>query len=137
MPLHNADIAVRFRKLADLLEIGGANEFHVRTYRNAASTVAGLPCDASAMVGENEDLCDLPGIGEDLAGNLIGLVDREKLESFGAHAPSGQFGSYFIVLIGRTVLACGPISLSSACTTNSTLSRCCRSSKLPSTTLLR
>ena len=46
-------------------------------------------------------------------------------------------GSNSIVPIRRTVLACGPMALSPVCTTSSTGSRGCRSSKLPSVTLLR
>lgn len=34
--VHNAEIAALFARLADLLEIEGANRFRVRAYRNAA-----------------------------------------------------------------------------------------------------
>ena len=40
MSVHNTDIATCFNKLADLLEIEGANAFRVRAYRNAARTLA-------------------------------------------------------------------------------------------------
>ncbi|MGD8478239.1 MAG: helix-hairpin-helix domain-containing protein, partial [Burkholderiales bacterium] len=33
MPVHNSEIADMFEKLADLLEIEGANPFRVRAYR--------------------------------------------------------------------------------------------------------
>lgn len=36
MPDHNADIAVAFEEIADLLELGDENPFRVRAYRNAA-----------------------------------------------------------------------------------------------------
>jgi DNA polymerase (family 10) len=36
MPIHNQDIASIFNEVADLLEIGGANPYRVRAYRNAA-----------------------------------------------------------------------------------------------------
>lgn len=80
MPLHNADIAQTFRKLADLLEIEGANAFRVRAYRNAAITVAGLPRDAATMIADGADLSELPGIGDDLAGKIAELVETGKLE---------------------------------------------------------
>lgn len=79
MPLHNADIAERFRRLADLLEIEGANHFRVRAYRTAASTVAGLPRDAGAMRADGADLTELPGIGEDLADKIAELVETGSL----------------------------------------------------------
>ncbi|MFZ2098946.1 MAG: helix-hairpin-helix domain-containing protein, partial [Oricola sp.] len=47
MPVHNADIAAAFRRLADLLEIEGENPFRVRAYRTAAVTLANLPRDAA------------------------------------------------------------------------------------------
>ena len=42
MPVHNADIAAIFDKIANLLEIGDANPFRVRAYRNAAPYAAVL-----------------------------------------------------------------------------------------------
>ncbi|MGC9369358.1 MAG: DNA polymerase/3'-5' exonuclease PolX [Paracoccaceae bacterium] len=79
MPVHNAEIAEAFRKLADLLEIEGGNRFRVRAYRNAAATIAGLPRDAAAMIAEGEDLSDLPGIGDDLAGKIAELSETGAL----------------------------------------------------------
>jgi len=79
MPVHNADIAEAFRRLADLLEIEGGNEFRVRAYRNAAATVEGLPHDAARMLDEGEDLSELPGIGEDLAGKIETLIETGEL----------------------------------------------------------
>jgi len=79
MPVHNADIAEAFRRLADLLEIEGGNEFRVRAYRNAAATVEGLPHDAARMIENGEDLSELPGIGEDLAGKIETLIETGEL----------------------------------------------------------
>jgi len=79
MPVHNADIAEAFRRLADLLEIEGGNQFRVRAYRNAAATVEGLPHDAARMIENGEDLSELPGIGEDLAGKIETLIETGEL----------------------------------------------------------
>jgi len=81
VPLHNADIADTFRKLADLLEIEGANEFRVRAYRTAAATLAGLPRDVSTLIADGQDLSELPGIGSDLAGKIAELVSTGALEA--------------------------------------------------------
>lgn len=35
MPVHNAEIADKFNRYADLLEIDGANQYRVRAYRTA------------------------------------------------------------------------------------------------------
>jgi DNA polymerase (family X) len=70
MPVQNSDVSHIFNKVADLLEIEGANPFRVRAYRNAARSVAGLPRNVKDMIDSEEDLSDLPGIGKDLAGKI-------------------------------------------------------------------
>jgi DNA polymerase (family 10) len=70
MPVHNADIARTFEEIADLLEIGDANPFRVRAYRNAARTIGELQLDIAAAINRGEPLPKLPGIGEDLAGKM-------------------------------------------------------------------
>ncbi len=91
MPVHNEDISSLFRRLADLLEIEGANPFRVRAYRSAAQTISDLPRSAAAMIACGEDLTALPGIGEDLAGKIakIAATGRLKaLEEVEARTPS-------------------------------------------------
>jgi DNA polymerase/3'-5' exonuclease PolX len=43
MKVHNTQIAERFNRLAELLEIQGANPFRIRAYRKAAQTIESLP----------------------------------------------------------------------------------------------
>jgi len=80
MPVHNRDIAEIFNKVADLLEIEGANQYRVRAYRNAARTIDNLPKSAADMVEEGEDLSELSGIGKDLAGKIAEIVETGELE---------------------------------------------------------
>ena len=75
MPVHNADIAAIFDEIADQLEIGGANPFRVRAYRNAARTLGNLGEDARTLLERGDDLTRLPGIGKDLAGKIAEIVD--------------------------------------------------------------
>jgi DNA polymerase (family X) len=77
--IHNTEIAQRFQRLADLLEIEGANPFRVRAYRNAARTIEGLPHSVAAMVADGADLTELPGIGKDLAGKIREIVESGHL----------------------------------------------------------
>jgi DNA polymerase (family 10) len=70
MPVHNADIAMVFDEIADLLELEEANPFRVRAYRNAARVVGDLGRDIAGLVQAGADLTELPGIGEDLAGKI-------------------------------------------------------------------
>jgi DNA polymerase (family 10) len=79
MTVHNADIARMFERLADLLEIDGANPFRVRAYREAARTVADVPQEASALLAAGKGLAELPGIGKDLAGKIEEIVRTGRL----------------------------------------------------------
>jgi len=74
MAVHNRDVAEILNEIADLLEIEDANPFRVRSYRNAARTIADLSGNAADMVERGEDLSDLPGIGKDLAGKIQEIV---------------------------------------------------------------
>lgn len=78
MPIHNADIAAIFEEIANLLEIQGANPFRVRAYRNAARTVGDLGRDIKTLLEKGEDLTELPGIGEDLAGKIREIAETGK-----------------------------------------------------------
>ena len=80
VPIHNADISKLFRRLADLLEIEGANPFRVRAYRTAAQTIDDLPKSAAGMLAEGGELKGLPGIGKDLAGKIKEIVETGHLE---------------------------------------------------------
>jgi DNA polymerase (family 10) len=81
--VYNSDVADIFNEVADLLEIEGANQYRVRAYRKAARTVSTLSRSVSQMVEEGDDLTELPGIGEDLAGKIEEIVrtgDLKQLE---------------------------------------------------------
>jgi DNA polymerase (family X) len=79
MPIHNTDITEIFNRIADLLDLSGANPFRIRAYRNAARTIASLSRSAVDMVKKNEDLTSLPGIGKDLAGKIEEIVKTGSL----------------------------------------------------------
>lgn len=80
MPVHNSDVAGKFNRVADLLEIDDANQYRVRAYRNAARTVNNLPRSVADMIEAEEDLSELPGIGDDLAGKIEEIVETGELE---------------------------------------------------------
>jgi DNA polymerase (family 10) len=79
MPVHNSEIADMFEKLADLLEIEGANPFRVRAYREGARTVNAYPRSMSDLLLDEEDLTQLPGIGKDLAAKIKTIVETGEL----------------------------------------------------------
>lgn len=80
MPVLNSDIKAIFNKMADLLEIQGANRFRVGAYRNAARTIGGLPRNVVDLVKEKKDLSKLPGIGKDLAQKIKEIVKTGNLK---------------------------------------------------------
>jgi DNA polymerase (family 10) len=80
MPVHNKEIADIFNRLADLLEIQDANPFRVRAYRGAARTIGSLPRGVTEMLDSGDDLSDLPGIDDDLAGKIQEIVQTGHLQ---------------------------------------------------------
>lgn len=94
MPVQNAEIAAMFDQTADLLEIEGENQFRVRAYRRAARTLEGLPQSIKALLSAGTDLRELPGIGKDLAGKIVSIVQTGRfdlLDSLKRKLP-GQLG---------------------------------------------
>jgi DNA polymerase (family 10) len=76
----NAQIAATFDEVADILEFQGANQFRVRAYRNAARTIRDLTTPAATILADPEQqLTDIPGIGQDLADKIAALVETGKL----------------------------------------------------------
>ena len=78
-PLSNAEVSAAFREFADLLEIGGANPFRVRAYRNAIKTIQGLTRPLKSMVQDGEDLTELPGVGKDISAQIVELFEAGDL----------------------------------------------------------
>ena len=90
MPVYNSDVANILNRVADLLEIEGANEFRVRAYRNAARTISTLSDNIADRVEEGEDLTEMEGIGEDLAAKIEEIVktgDLKQLEEIEQRTP--------------------------------------------------
>ena len=77
--MENIEVARHLEELADLLEIQGANPFRIRAYRNAIRLVRGLTRRLSDMVSAQEELTDLPGIGADLSGHILELLETGKI----------------------------------------------------------
>lgn len=76
----NQQIAKIFSEIADLLEIKGDNPFRIRAYRRAAQNIDGLPKDVSMMT--EEELVEIPGIGQDLAGKIRRYITTGEMEGY-------------------------------------------------------
>ena len=77
--MKNSQIASIFYRMADLLEIEGANSFRVRAYRNAADTIERMPKDVSDLIKEGKQLTSIHGVGPDLANKIQEIVKTGKL----------------------------------------------------------
>jgi DNA polymerase (family 10) len=92
MPVQDFDIVDIFKKMANLLEIQGANPFRIRAYRNAARNLSNNQRNISDMIEEGADLTNLPGIGRDLAEKIKEIVKTgslSQLEEIESKIPSG------------------------------------------------
>ena len=67
--MRNVEIAMLFSRIADLLEIQGANPFRVRAYQRAASNLESLTDNLESIVARGS-VREIPGIGEDLAAKI-------------------------------------------------------------------
>jgi DNA polymerase (family 10) len=79
--MKNDVIAGQFELLADLLEIQSANPFRIRAYRNAARTISSTSDSLTDLAATGGDLTQLPGIGKDLARQIIEIAQTGKLKS--------------------------------------------------------
>lgn len=77
--MENLDISRMLTTLADLLEIQGANPFRIRAYRNAVNTVNVQSRSIASMVAQGEDLTALPGVGKNVAGHILELLDTGRI----------------------------------------------------------
>lgn len=77
--MENADIAKIFEDIADLLEIKGENPFRVRSYRNAALIISGLPESLRSIVERDErELENIPKIGKSIHEKIVEIIKTGK-----------------------------------------------------------
>jgi DNA polymerase (family X) len=90
--MENAQIADLFDTIADLIELKGGNEFRIRSYRQAARTVRDHPERLEDLVEANEDLSDLPNIGERTADKIREIIETgtcARIEELRKDIPEG------------------------------------------------
>ncbi|NLF29538.1 MAG: DNA-binding protein [Planctomycetes bacterium] len=90
VPVSNDRIAGMLAQVADLLERQEANDFRIRSYRQAAESVRGAPRPVAEILDERglAGLKDLPGVGQKLAAAIaeiartgqFGLLERLRAE---------------------------------------------------------
>ena len=78
--MDNAEIALVFDEMAELMEFRGENPFRVRAYRNGARAVRDLDESVAAILAdESRDLADVEGMGKTLVEKAAVLIQTGTL----------------------------------------------------------
>lgn len=80
--MRNTAIAKVFNDIADLLELKGENQFKIRAYQKVVRAIEHYPKEIKIMVDEEEDLKNIPGVGDAIAKKTTELVKTGKLEYY-------------------------------------------------------
>ena len=80
--MENRQIAQILSETADLLEVGAADSFRIRSYRRAAEVVESSTVSVGALAAEPKKLLEIPGIGKGMAANIVEL---EQTGTLGLH----------------------------------------------------
>ncbi len=82
--MENFEIAERFNRLANLMEIRGDDKFRVRSYRNAAETLETWPSPVAKVAREEglKGLQSLPGVGKAISGKIVELLERGTFDAW-------------------------------------------------------
>ena len=79
--MENREIAQMLFETADLMEVANQDSFRIRSYRNAASVIAGHPERVQDMVLDPaRKVTDIPGIGKGLASVLAEIAQRGSFD---------------------------------------------------------
>lgn len=79
MTVRNAEIASMLNRMADLLEIDGANTFRIRAYRNAADSITRIPNNLTNMLEKGEDLTSIRGVGSEISAKIQEIIQTGHL----------------------------------------------------------
>jgi DNA polymerase (family X) len=100
--LSNKDIIKLLKEALAAMEVKGANFFKIRAYQNAISILDGLT-SSIYDIWENQNLNDVPGIGEGISHHLNELFLTGKVEewiAFKKGLPDGMFSLLGLRSIG-------------------------------------
>lgn len=75
----NAQLAKAFGRIADLLEISGADRFRINSFRRASRTIKSTTEDI-AKLAEFERLAELPGVGKGTVARIKQFLETSKID---------------------------------------------------------
>lgn len=79
MSVTNNEIAERLREIYQLMQLAGENRFRAIAFDRAAQTIESLNDDISDYI-ENDNLTDIKGIGDSIAGDIKSYAESGKIE---------------------------------------------------------
>jgi DNA polymerase (family 10) len=82
--MDNEEIAGRFERLANLMEIRGDDQFRIRSYRNASQMIETWPTPLKRIATEEgvKGLQTLPGVGKAISGKIMELLEKGTFDAW-------------------------------------------------------
>ena len=82
--MDNEEIAERFQRLANLMEIRGDDRFRIRSYRNAADIIEtwSSPLRQIAQETGAKGLQEIPGVGKAISSKIIELLEKGTFDAW-------------------------------------------------------
>lgn len=82
--MENEEIARRFQRLAQLMEIRGEDQFRTRAYRNAAEVIESWPQPLDTLAREEgaRGLQAIPSVGKAISAKIVELCERGTFEAY-------------------------------------------------------
>ncbi len=79
----NADLASLFERIADLMEIDGADAFRINAYRRSARSIKNCTEDIAALAAEKR-LTELAGVGKGTADRIVSYLETGRIDTLDA-----------------------------------------------------
>jgi DNA polymerase (family 10) len=82
--MDNEEIAGRFQRLANLMEIRGDDRFRIRSYRNAADIIETWPTPLRQIAHEAgaKGLQEIPGVGKAISSKILELLEKGTFDAW-------------------------------------------------------
>lgn len=82
--MDNEEIAGRFQRLANLMEIRGDDRFRIRSYRNAADIIETWPTPLRQIAKEDgaKGLQEIPGVGKAISSKILELLEKGTFDAW-------------------------------------------------------
>ncbi|MBN1480782.1 hypothetical protein JXA70_10950 [candidate division KSB1 bacterium] len=80
MPDMNNKVSRLFNEMADLLELEGANDYRIQTYRRAARHIANLQYDVKRLVEKSSTTAEIDGLSRGMLAKIKQIISSGRLK---------------------------------------------------------